>query len=59
MLANKKLIEVSGICRPIQHSGVYWVHNDSGNSAILYATNEKGENIKEFPLNIKPSDLTL
>jgi hypothetical protein len=56
MLANKKTTEASGICKSIQHDGIYWVHNDSGNKPIFYATNEKGENIKEFPLNIKTID---
>jgi hypothetical protein len=56
MLKNKRLREVSGICRSVLHPGIYWVHNDSGNSPIFFATNEKGADIATFRLNIKSVD---
>lgn len=56
MLKNKLLGEVSGICRSVLHTGIYWVHNDSGNAPIFFATNENGDDIASFRLNIKPVD---
>ena len=40
--------ESSGIVASRRHQGVFWTHNDSGDSARLYACNRKGESLGTF-----------
>lgn len=51
-----KLTESSGICRSPTIPGLYYSHNDSGNAPTLYAFDELGENLGEYPLNLRPID---
>lgn len=39
---TKSLNEISGIVASRKNRGVLWVHNDSGNSAMIYALNTEG-----------------
>lgn len=39
-LTDKKLEEVSGIAASVSNPGYLWVHNDSGNPAVIYLVNE-------------------
>jgi len=45
-----KISEASGIVASRKYPGVYWVIQDSGNSPTLYAMNEQGVTIAEFPV---------
>ena len=40
---TKLITEASGIVASRKNPGVLWVHNDSGNSAMVYALNFKGQ----------------
>ena len=42
--------EASGIAASRKNPGILWIHNDSGNSARLYALNIEGELIGNFKL---------
>lgn len=39
-LTNSKLHEVSGITASMTNPGLFWAHNDSGNSAVVYLVDE-------------------
>jgi hypothetical protein len=39
---HKPIDEMSGVVRSRQYSNVYWVHNDSGDSARIFAIREDG-----------------
>ncbi|MEO1712729.1 MAG: hypothetical protein AAFU60_05280 [Bacteroidota bacterium] len=43
------LNEVSGLY--IERADRWWWHNDSGNSADLFTTNERGENLERIPIS--------
>lgn len=43
VVQNDQIREASGIVASRQNPGVLWVHNDSGDSARVFAINEKGE----------------
>ena len=47
-LADPALVEVSGVVASRRHPGVLWVHNDSGDSARLFAIDETGARLGEF-----------
>lgn len=51
MTTEEALDEISGFTASTRHPGVYWVHNDGGNQAELYAINEKGQ--RKATLRIK------
>lgn len=38
--------ECSGMVKSRQHSNAYWIHNDSGDQARIFAVNQQGEPIK-------------
>jgi len=40
-LTDKKLEEISGIAMSVANPGLFWVHNDSGNPAIVYLIDDK------------------
>lgn len=44
------LNESSGVAASRQHAGLLWTHNDSGDDAILYLTNLKGEDLGRLAL---------
>jgi hypothetical protein len=44
-VASKSLIEISGIAASRKNQGVIWAHNDSGDSARVYAFNAKGTHL--------------
>jgi len=45
VLANREISESSGLACSRQAAGVFWTHNDSGDSARLFAFNAKGEHL--------------
>lgn len=47
-LKSNFIIETSGIVASRQNSGVFWIHNDSGDSAKLYAIKRNGELIGTY-----------
>ncbi|MBE7685878.1 hypothetical protein F7647_07355 [Tenacibaculum piscium] len=51
----KKLAEVSGI-EKINNSNLLWMHNDSGNKAVIYGVDSKGKIIREIAINAKNND---
>jgi hypothetical protein len=42
-LRSPKLSESSGVAVSRTHPGILWTHNDSGDSAVFYATNYSGD----------------
>lgn len=44
------IVESSGIVRSLRHPDVWWTHNDSGSSAVLYATTAAGKLIGQVSL---------
>lgn len=44
-LANTEVRESSGLAASRRYSGLLWTHNDSGNPAMLYATDRSGRSI--------------
>lgn len=49
-LDHPAIREASGIVASRRYLGVYWVHNDSGNSPVLFAVRRDGTLIGEFPV---------
>ena len=49
-LANPTVTESSGLAASRIKEGVFWTHNDSGDSARLFAFNQKGEDLGIFPV---------
>jgi hypothetical protein len=49
-LADKRLSEVSGIVASRAHPGTYWVHNDSGDSARIFAIRSDASLVREIEL---------
>jgi hypothetical protein len=47
-LEHRAIAECSGIVASRRHAGVYWVHNDSGNPAAIYAVKQDGTLVGEF-----------
>ena len=41
-LGDTRLHEISGIAASHRHPGRYWLHNDSGDGAFLYAIDAQG-----------------
>jgi hypothetical protein len=52
----RSLPEASGIVKSRRHPGIYWVHNDSGNSPSLFAVRRSGAIVREFRLNVPNVD---
>ena len=42
-MRHQPLVEVSGIAKSRTYDDVYWVHNDSGDEARIFAVNGRGE----------------
>ena len=49
-IQHEELTECSGIVASRQHPGIFWVHNDSGHHAVLYAIRESGEVVAVVPV---------
>ncbi len=49
-LVHKPIAEASGIVASRQYPGIFWVHNDSGNDATIYAVRRDGTLVGEFPV---------
>jgi hypothetical protein len=52
----KLVPEASGIVKSRRHPGVFWVHNDSGNTPSIFAIRADGRIIREFRLEIPNID---
>ena len=49
-IQSELIQEASGVVASRKNASVLWVHNDSGNSAKIYAINPKGELLGIFPV---------
>ena len=49
-LANPQITESSGLAASTRTDGVFWTHNDSGDSPRLFAFNGKGEDLGTFAI---------
>lgn len=49
-LQDPALVEVSGVVASRRQKDVFWVHNDSGDQARIFAINLAGEHLGEFRL---------
>jgi hypothetical protein len=49
-LRHPAIREASGLVASRRHPGVFWVHNDSGNPAVLYAVERDGSLVREYPV---------
>ena len=38
---DDRLVEISGMTRSVRHPNVIWVHNDSGDEAVLYGVDDR------------------
>jgi hypothetical protein len=47
-ITDSQLAEISGLTPSRTLKGAWWVHNDSGNEAKLYALNAQGKKLGEF-----------
>ena len=47
-LDHPPIREASGIVASRRHPGVFWVHNDSGNAAALFAVKRDGTLVREY-----------
>jgi len=50
-VASNALIEISGVVPSRDHSGILWVHNDSGDSPRVYAMTASGASRGVYPLS--------
>jgi hypothetical protein len=49
-VTSPHLIEISGLAASRANNGVIWAHNDSGDTARVFAMNISGQHIDAFPL---------
>lgn len=47
-LANRQVVESSGIAASRRHPGVYWTHNDSGDGPFVYAFDRTGKDLGKW-----------
>ena len=47
-LEEPAIREASGIVQSRKHPGIFWVHNDSGNPAVLFAVRRDGSLIRSY-----------
>ncbi len=47
-IQDRKIRESSGLARSRTYQGVYWTHNDSGDTARFFAINDSGSLLAEF-----------
>jgi hypothetical protein len=55
-LDDKLIPEASGIVKSRRHTGLFWVHNDSGNPPLLFAIKGDGRIVRPFRLTIPNTD---
>lgn len=55
-LDDPAIVEASGIVRSRKHPGIFWVHNDSGNPAVLFAVRRDGSLVRSYPVAIPNVD---
>lgn len=48
--ADPALAEISGVAASRQHPGVLWVHNDSGDTARIFAIRDDGTTLGEYAI---------
>ncbi len=61
-IEHPAISESSGIVASRRHQGVFWTHNDGGNAPVLYAIDQTGRLIGEFPVaaeNIDWEDIAI
>lgn len=44
-IQNEAIVEASGIAASRVESGAYWIVNDSGNASVVYAVDERGDEL--------------
>lgn len=49
-ITDTRLVEISGVDASLKYPGVFYVHNDSGDSARFFAINLQGQTLGEFKL---------
>jgi hypothetical protein len=49
-VADPALTEVSGLVQSREHDGVLWVHNDSGDTARVFAIDHDGATLRQYAL---------
>jgi hypothetical protein len=49
-VADPALTEISGVVQSRDHDGTLWVHNDSGDSARVFALSATGATQRQYPL---------
>jgi hypothetical protein len=50
LLGDPELVELSGLAASRKHPGVYWAHNDSGDSARFFAVSSSAAGLGRFSL---------
>ena len=55
-IQNPNITETSGIGQSRRDPSILWMHNDSGDEAVLYATRITGESIGSFTVNTPALD---
>jgi hypothetical protein len=55
-LAHPPIREASGIVASRRHSGVFWVHNDSGNPPTLFAVRRDGTLLRAYAVKVPNID---
>ena len=53
---RRDIPEASGIVKSRRHPGIFWVHNDSGNSSLLFAVRADGQIVRRFRLAFRNLD---
>lgn len=47
-LQDKNLVELSGVDASLEHPGIFYGHNDSGDSPRFFAFNQHGQSVAEY-----------
>ena len=55
-LDEKLIPEASGIVKSRRYPDIFWVHNDSGNPPLLFATRGDGRIVRQFRLAVPNTD---
>ena len=55
-MSHPAIAEASGIVRSRKHPGIFWVHNDSGNPAALFAVKRDGTLVREYAVDVANVD---
>ena len=60
---DRAVVEPSGLIKSRDHAGLFWTHNDSGDSARIFGVDPQGALVVELPVegaeNVDWEDLTL